>query len=283
MIGYHFFSSDSIKWRYSQHGLFPLSPLSIQSKPSSFDARKLLKETGAWYIRWESDFNRAGVCVWWHVIKDVFHELGDLPKKTRYMIRKASRKYEARPVHRDEILRAGYGVYQSAYRRYKTHEPMFSSSDFYRAVKNLPEETEFWGVYKKGSDVLLGFSENYVENKTCFYVTMWLDPKSMSDFSGYLLFHEMELHYLKERKFRYVSDGARSLSHHTNIHDFLIKKFGFRKVYANLHVEYAPWLRIIVKLIYPFRSVIERVPLYIFKTASILLKQEELRRRCAEV
>jgi hypothetical protein len=93
----------------------------------------------------------------------------------------------------------------------------------------------------------------------------------------------MNRHYLEERKFRYVSDGARSLSHDTQIHDFLESKFGFRKAYARLHVVYAPWLDASVAAAFPFRNLIKKMPFSPFKKASILLKQEEIRRECAKV
>ena len=112
---------------------------------------------------------------------------------------------------------------------------------------------------------------------------MWLEPESMAKFSGYLLFHEMELHYLKKRGFKYISDGARSLSHDTNIHDFLIRKFNFRKAYANLHVVYTPWLGLAVKLAFPLRHWIDAVPLGPSKKAGILLKQESIRRECEAI
>ena len=40
--------------------------------------------------------------------------------------------------------------------------------------------------------------------------------------------------YLNENNFRYVNDGAKSMSHDTNIQEFLIKKFKFRKAYCQL-------------------------------------------------
>ncbi len=199
------------------------------------------------------------------------------------MIRKASKSYEVRRINAEQIIRMGYRVYVKAYGRYETHEPMFSEDEFCKAVQKLPNKTEWWGVFDRETERLVAFSENYVESETCFYVTMWIDPEAMAKFAGYLLFHEMEIHYLQDRKFKYVSDGSRSLSHDTNIHNFLIQKFNFRKAYARLHIVYTPWLWAVVAVAYPFRNLIKKVPVDLFKKATILLKQEEIRRECAKV
>ena len=191
------------------------------------------------------------------------------------MIKKAAKTYHAKPISRHDVIELGYDVYKKAYERYETYEPMFGEEEFKDAIICLPEATEFWGVYDNLTKEMVAFSENYVESGVCFYVSMWLDPVSMSKFSGYLLFYEMENHYLVDRSFRYISDGARSLSHDTEIHDFLIRKFKFRKAYASLNVAYVPWLRWLVGGFYPLRALIGEVPLNVCKKASVLLKQEE--------
>lgn len=283
MIGYRHDFFLGVLWRENQGGLFPLSPPNLLHKVKSDPAKTFLKARREAFIRWESDFDLISDSSWWHVIKDVPEPIEKLPKKTRYMIRKAVKSYEARPIGVSDIRAQGYSVYVKAYERYDTHEPIFSEREFCNAVEDLPEGTEWWGAFDAETSELVAFSENYVENDTCFYVTMWLEPEAMANFVGYLLFHEMELHYLRDRGFRYVSDGARSLSHDTNIHDFLIRKFNFRKAYACLNVVYAPWLQIAVACAYPFRHLISKVSLGPLKKASILLKQEEIRRACAEL
>lgn len=280
MIGFQSFIDGGVRWRENQGGIFPLSPPDLLDEIDHESAKMLLKANGEAFIRWESDFDLDAESEWWHVIKNTPEAIESLPKKTRYMIRKAAKSYEARPVSVSDIQAKGYSVYVKAYERYATHEPMFCEQEFVQAVEELPAETEWWGVFDRETEALVAFSENYVEHNTCFYVTMWLEPAAMTKFAGYLLFHEMELHYLNDRGFSYISDGARSLSHDTNIHDFLIQKFNFRKAYARLNVVYAPWLRAAVTCAYPFRDVVNKVSVRPFKKASVLLKQEEIRRAC---
>lgn len=283
MIGYSSISHLGVTWRDNQGGLFPLSPPSMVSGISERDARELLRSQRSIFVRWESDFDQVTESPWWHIIKDGDCSLADISSNTRSKVRRGLRAYDCEVLPYSSLLEEGYGVYSSAFSRYETHETKFSRSEFEDALKALPKQTEFWGVREKGSGNLVAFSENYVEGNTCFYNTIWFEPKALKKYSSYALFYEMNRYYLEDREMQYVSDGARSLSHATQIHDFLESKFGFRKAYARLHVIYKPWLRIAVATFYPLRKLIDKVSYGPFKKASILLKQEEIRRQCAEV
>ena len=88
----------------------------------------------------------------------------------------------------------------------------------------------------------------------------------------------MNQYYLNDRKFRYVNDGARSISHDTNIQSFLIQKFRFRKAYCRLHIVYSKRVKLLISLIYPFRLLIRCFRIGVFLKLNILIKQEEIRR-----
>ncbi|MGM0564429.1 MAG: hypothetical protein ACQES2_08865 [Pseudomonadota bacterium] len=283
MIGYKHSLQCGVNWRDNQGGLFPLSPPVLFSAVTADEARQVMKSASALFIRWESGFDCEMELPWWHIIKDAGSELSDLSGNTRSKVRRGLKVYSCVPISRDDVLKEGYEVYKQAFSRYKTHEMQYSHKDFTQVVKALPAQAEFWGVRDKTSGGLVAFSENYVEAGSCFYNTIWFDPSSLKKYSSYALFYEMNRHYLKERGFGYVSDGARNLSHATEIHDFLVAKFGFRKAYANLHVVYTPWLGLAVKLAFPLRHWIDAVPLGPFKKAGILLKQEAIRRQCEEM
>lgn len=280
MIGYIYKSSHGLVWRENQRGLLPLSPGLVQGGLQLDKAKDLLNSSNAFFIRWDSDFDTVHSGAWWHVIKDKFEPLEELSKKVRYMLRKGTDRYLVKKIEKREVLELGYSVYVSAYSRYNTHEPMFNKDEFLSAIESLPRVTEFFGVFDRESGELVAFSENYIENEVCFYVTMWCTPESMKKFSSYVLFHEMEKHYLYTLNFKYVSDGTRSINHDTNIHNFLISKFNFRKAYSRLNVCYQPWLLILVKFLFPFRKFIGLINNRNFKRITILLTQEAIRRQC---
>lgn len=282
MIGYRYCKYNDAVWRENQGGVLPLSPPSMLDQFSTGNARRLMRERGAVFLRWESNFDRSDGNPWWHIIKDSRSSLSDLSSNTRSKVRRGLKVYDCNSLSRESVLDEGYEVYSEAFSRYETHEKKYSIQEFQKAVKSMPIQTEFWGVRDKSSGALVAFSENYVERNVCFYNTIWFDPAALRKYSSYVLFFEMNRYYLEDRHMLYVSDGARSLSHETQIHDFLESKFGFRKAYAQLHVVYVPWLGALVAVAYPFRKVVSKIPFGIFQKVSILLKQEEIRRMCAK-
>ncbi len=88
----------------------------------------------------------------------------------------------------------------------------------------------------------------------------------------------MNKYYLNEKNFLYVSDGARSLSHQTNIQDFLIRKFRFRKAYCRLHIVYRKDIEFLVNVLYPLKNIIYKSNNKILQKIGVLLKHEEIRR-----
>ncbi|WP_175507770.1 GNAT family N-acetyltransferase [Halomonas korlensis] len=241
-------------------------------------AMVLLAIHRAYLIRWESDFDCETPTEWWHVIKSEPEELEALSANTRSKVRRGDKRFLVEPASRKQILETGHAVYCKAYERYDTFEPMMTREDFCEAIMALPAETEFWVVRHRQSGEMVAFSENLVSDDACFYLSIWSTPDSLRQYASYALIYRMNLHYLNERGLRYVSDGARSISHNTGIHDFLIERFGFRKAYARLHVVYFPLLSPVVFALYPFRQRISQAQGPLCQKVNILLKQEAIRR-----
>lgn len=283
MIGYRSTVINGVRWRENQGGLLPLSPPNMLANVCKKDAQNFLRKEKSLFVRWESEFDQDIPAPWWHIIKDGSASLMDLSSNTRSKVRRGIKAFNCNPISKEVVLTKGYDVYKAAFCRYNTHEEEYSEKEFHNAVQFLPDKTEFWGVWNKNTNDLMAFSENYVEDKYCFYNTIWFNPLGLRKYSSYALFYEMNRYYLEERGFRYVSDGARNLSHQTEIHNFLKSKFGFREAYAKLHVVYVPWLFLSVSAAYPFRNLIKKIPWSLCKKAYILLKQEEIRRKCAQV
>ena len=279
LIGYSQIKDRNSTWRINQKGLFPLSPPDkIISKKNKLNL--LMKVNSALFIRWESDFDKLESSHWWHIICDNVIEIDKLSKNTRYQIRRGKKSFYTELLSRDNVLNEGFKVYKESFLRYETHEDEFNEDEFKSAVSKMSEDTEFFGARSIETKELLAFSENFIEDKVCFCNSIWFVPKALKEKISYVFFYDLINFYLQEKKFRYISDGARSISHSTNIHEFLESKFGFRKAYASLNVIYHPLLGIFIRFIYPFRKILEYVPLKVFQMASIFLKQEEIRRKC---
>lgn len=275
MIGYATFDAFGARWRLMHGSILPYSLPHRGIVLSVGQARRLVAGHGAFLIRWETAFDTHSDGAWWHLIKDTPPDLASLSPKTRNQVKRGLRLSRIERCDRELIIEKGYAVYEAAYERYETFEPMFSPGAFRAAVLRMPEDIEFWGAFD-GAGALVGFGENIVDDGACFYSTMWFTPEALKNYASYAMIHRMNCHYLQERGFRFVSDGARSISHDTGIHQFLERKFGFRRAYCRLNVVYAPLVGPAVAAAYPFRRFLGR--LLRSRRFDVLMRQEELRR-----
>ena len=129
---------------------------------------------------------------------------------------------------------------------------------------------------KKTSE-LVAYSQNQIFDKSCDYSRIKLNPNFLKFYPSYAIFYKMNEYYLVEKKFKYVNDGARSISHETNIQTFLEQKFKFRKAYCKLHLEYSSILKLFLNIALPFEHILDSIPINLFKKATILIKQEKIR------
>lgn len=280
MIGYKYFECSAFQWRFHHGAIVPLEMPHIDPFLSLKQVRWLLMKKLAAFARWGEDFDQLSDGDWWYVIKDSPEDLSALSKNTRNQIRRGYKRFYVSPLSATEIIEHGYDVYCSAFARYKTSERMLPKDSFIRALRGLPEETEFWGAREHDTGRLVAFSENLVRDGACFYSTMWFEPEALKGYVGYVLIHEMNRHYLNDRGLRYVNDGARNLSHKTRIHAFLEQKFAFRKAYANLRVVYFPGVGLFVSFLYPFRRWFTKGSSAFAKKVAVILEQERIRRSC---
>lgn len=281
MIGYDIFEAYKIKWRMLHGAIVPFS-LPDKRGPviSNNQAKDILQKKRAFFIRWESNFDCNNESEWWHIIKTEDVGMENVSGSTRSKIRRGLKIYKAEKCSKEVIIKNGYNVYLSAYSRYSTFEYPIAEKEFVQSICNMPENIEFWGVFDLQSEELVSFSENILDKERCFYSTIWFNPESLKNYSSYVLFFEMNKSYLFDRNFRYVSDGARSIKHITNIHDFLQDKFGFRKAYTKLNIIYAPSIYAVVSCLYPIKNILKRFNFRRIEKLNVLLEQERIRRAC---
>lgn len=221
------------------------------------------------------DFDCTEETSFWHVIKDTFGGMEELSSKMRNQVRKSLKIYAIRKVTADEILRVGYPIFVSAIENYRVKCAPVSYESFVNMIKNSSSNSyDFWCVFEKETNKAVALSINVVHDDCCEYKTMKADPLFLhnSTYPYYGLIYEMNRFYLEEKKLKYVSDGARSITEHSNIQPFLVDKFKFRKAYCRLQIEYKWWLKLIVRCCYPFRKVIPNLQIV------ALLKMEAMRR-----
>ncbi len=270
-----------ITWIPYHGALVPDMAPHIEIDLSDQDIRFLLKNSGAYFLRWNSRFDQTGESAFWHVIKNRPSDLAELSKNTRNQVRKGLKNCRTERIDPTQLARTGYEVYRKAMESYQTDLPVWGPDDFLRHLEKISRDTnvEFWGTWDH-MDRLIGYSQNKIQNDTCNYQVIKHDPEFLGLYGGYALIFSMNEHYLNERKMLYVNDGARQIRHETGVQEFLVKKFKFRKAFSTLHVVYAPRIGMAVRLFFPFRSALEWLPGAPARKLKAVLSQEEIRRSC---
>ena len=269
---------NNIIWKPYQGALVPDVAPHVNIELTEDDKAYLLKESGAYFLRYTNDWDCKKETDFWYVIKDSFNGFEGLSSNTRNQVRKALKNCIIKRISKIEMQQGAYEVYKEAFRLYDTFIVPATKEEFLSNIDD--EKNEYWGGYV--DDKLVIYGQNSVTNNHCEYNVVKIHPDYLKLYPSYALFYEMNKHYLEVRKLKYVCDGARSISHQTNIQDFLISKFKFRKAYCRLNVVYRKDIGILVKLLFPFKSILEKIKIKPIEKIVVLLRHEKIRRNCAK-
>ncbi len=205
-------------------------------------------------IRNAYDFDCPEITSFWYVIKDSFSGMEELSSKMRNQVKKCFKTMNVTKISAEELKSKGYPVFVEASNSYRVQSTPPTQEEFLSRIDNQ-EENEYWGCYEVESNKLVAFSMNEVTSESCEYRTMKAIPAYQKLYAYYGLIYEMNRYYLEERGLKYVNDGGRSLTNHSNIQPFLIEKFNFRKAYCHIEIHYRWWLKVVIKTLYPFRDL----------------------------
>lgn len=202
------------------------------------------------------DFDCNEETSFWYVIKDTFGGMEELSAKMRNQVKKCFKTMRVERISAEYLMENGYEVFVEACNSYHVKAVPPTREQFETRIKNAVEN-EYWGVIDIATDRLVAFCMNAVSDECCDYRTMKAIPKYQKMYAYYGLIYEMNRYYLEERRLKFVNDGARSITEHSNIQPFLIDKFHFRMAYCRLSLRYKWWLGMVVDMLYPFRKMIQ--------------------------
>jgi hypothetical protein len=130
-----------------------------------------------------------------------------------------------------------------------------SEEIFIKGLKRNHPGEQFWGCIDKSDGKLIAYASNLLQDNMCNYYSLKAIPEYLKNYYPYYgLLYAMNEYYLNNLGLRYVSDGSRSISNHSNIQQFLMEKFKFRKAYCKISIQYKQWLKILISLLFPFRK-----------------------------
>lgn len=226
----------------------------LEYRLSDKEVSEMLNKGGL-MVRNVYDFDCKEETSFWYVIKDSFGGMEELSSKMRNQVRKCFKTMRVERISSEYLMANGYEVYVEASDSYRVKAVAPTKKEFENRIKSSVEN-EYWGVIDIETNKLVAFCMNAVTDESCEYRTMKAIPKYQKLYAYYGLIYEMNRYYLEERKVKYVNDGARSITNHSNIQPFLIDKFKFRKAYCHLSIKYKLWLKFMVKSLYPFHKFI---------------------------
>lgn len=239
-------------------------------KLSKTECTAILRQGGL-FVRNEFDFDSDEKTSFWFIIKDTFGGMAELSSKVRNQVRRAQDSFEIRRIDKEKMLNEGYEVHRSAMLNYKVKSKLISETDFIDRIKEHDANYHYWGCLKEGD--LVAFAINHIYEEQCNYETFKAKPEYLQrHYPFYGLIYEMNCYYLEKLKLKYVCDGARSITEHSNIQSFLEDKFKFRKAYSKMSITYQWWVKLIIDILFPFRKIIKN------QSVKAILKQEEIAR-----
>lgn len=251
---------DNLQFSFYNKGIHSIGDHYTRRKLSDEEIRKLRTQyPKALYIRNMYDFDCTEKTNYWCVILDKFYEIDELPSKsTRKNLRKSLSVYTYRLATKDEMIEYGYQIQCECDERFGI-PPRYTNDEFRAFVERAFERhQEFWIGYHTESmepamwELISIRSDYVIENSER------LSYKFIQHNPTYGLNWTIAKYYLKEKVYKYIEAGEKSLSEHSNVQDFLIDKFCFRKAYCHLQVWVHPLLRTALFLAQPFKKLLSR-------------------------
>lgn len=249
-------------WKYYNHAAFPDVPPNEAPDLSAVKSGEIWKLDGSPLLaRWVSDFDKLDGGEWWYVVKDTPFDISSLKAKRRYEINKGTKNFEVKEIDPTEYKEIIYNIQVAAFSAYpEKYRPTVERESFIASIDTWKEYVVL-GAFSRDNGELCGYAMLYKE--TDGYVdfrVLKAAPSFEKAGINAALCAGVMAHFddfLKNGGI--LCDGARAISHETHFQDYLEKNFGFRKAYCKLCIAYAPKMKTIVKMLYPFRKLLMKL------------------------
>lgn len=269
---------EDVSWMKYQGALIPAAAMPVYVHPSYSEAVRLIKQTGALFMRYTTAPLEAHTN-WWHIICRQYN-FQMVSANTRSKIRRGLKRLEITKVPPAWLANNGYDCHVTCYNRYKNASPL-SHDQFRSFLLSIHDQPffEVWACFKDKQ--LQGYIICLVETNGVFLHTIDLTPDGLHNYATYAMIHRILENYVNGKGVP-VSNGSRSISHETEIQDFL-RCFNFQREYAELHVIYRPDIRVLVHLLYPLRNLLKyfTVISFVKKITSVLFQEDILRKQAS--
>ena len=258
-------SSTGNEWIYSHRGLISNEDPSKQISVTRTEIKELLNHyPQALYIRWVSDLDKTEkINDYYYVLRDKEYDISELPSRSRSQVRKCLRNCEIKKVSGVEIVNGGgYNVYLQEINRFSRRGMqsghILTESEFTHWMKS--ETQDLWVAFHESR--VIGYAICRPVGESLNLVTWKADYTHYSSlYPSYGMLYTMVNEYMSSGQYKYVFDGGRSMTEHSNVQEFLLTKMAFRKADARLQTYIRPWLKPALFILAPFEPLIKNVKL----------------------
>lgn len=265
-------------WCYYNHAAIPTVAPHEEPDVAPINDKRIWSISGGFpmFARWTTSFDCGYETNWWYLIREAPFEIESIPSKERKSIRQALRKSYAKKICFDDYIDDLYACYLSAYERYENADNLQTKEMFEKLAE---KGYDCWGSFDIETDVLIGYMtvlvcDSYAEIKAAKF-----NPKYLKQQASDSLYVTVLEHYLNECKKKYICSGSRNINHKTGTQEYKIRRFGYRKAYCHLYMEYNPKVKKVVKLLYVFRKLLKYLDkiTFIHQINAVLLMEEIVR------
>ena len=263
-----------VQWMEYQGALIPAAAMPVHVDLSHHDAVQALKQTGALFLRF-TNLPSEHETNWWYMVCRQY-DIAKVSSNTRSKIHRGLNRLQVKPVTPSWLADNAYDCHVKSFQRYKHASPQ-SEPVFRHFLLSMEKQPIFnvWSCTKQEN--VVGYILCLCDHDGVFMHTIDITPEGLHDYAAYAMLHCVLENYVNEKKLA-VSNGSRSISHATEMQDFL-SKFGFEREYCQLHVVYRPDVAVAVRFLYPLRKllrVFEMFP-FVHKVCAVLYQEQILR------
>ena len=264
-------------WRYYNYAAVPTTAPHEEPDLSPLEDKSIWKMNRTPLLaRWTTDFDCGYETNWWYLIRSAPFNMEDVSAKERKSIRQALKKSYVKRIDPAEHIDELYACYLSAFSQYETADNLKSRNQF---INLTSPSVECWGGFDTETDKLIGYMTVAVYDVYAEIQTAKFDPAYFKSQASDSLYYTLLSHYLEERGKQYVCSGSRNINHKTGTQEYKIRRFGYRKAYCRLHIEYNPKVKPIIKVLYIFRKLLRKLDKItrIHQINAVLLMEELVR------
>ncbi len=226
------------------------------------------------FLRYISKFDEINYSEWYYVIKDKIEDINSYSSKVKNQIKNGLNNCS---IKQEYDVNKIYSIYSNVNSTYKNKVLSFKKfKNYFDIYLNIKEfKINYWLI--SINDTPIGYSKVCIsKEKVAFYEEIHIIKAYKKNYVNYALIHIMNKYYLNECQLNFVTDGSRNIYHPTQVQDFLIYKFQFRKAFCKLHVKYNFTAKIAILFLSPFYNHLKKIKGHFFYKILTLLYQDKI-------